>query len=147
VCINESLDSGTTNAFVQNAYENNMSVIILNPNEREDPNTEKDIPEFSNMTKHCVWTWENIIKKFSPAKEYYIVAHSMGGYCTVDILIQFPDEVNKIKKIAFTDSVHGSRFTKLNIEAYKGLAEKSINFVTSDKEAGTFLKSFEESRE
>jgi len=68
------------------AKKHKMSVIIFNPNERKDPITDKIIPEFSSMEKHVNYIWENIVKKFSPAKKIYIVAHSMGGYCTVDTL-------------------------------------------------------------
>lgn len=88
-----------------------MSVIVFNPNERQDPVTKEIIPEFNRMESHCLYVYENIVKKFSKAKEIYFVSHSMGGYCTVDILKKFPEDLNTglIKKIAFTDSVHGRR--------------------------------------
>ncbi len=88
-----------------------MSVIVFNPNERQDPITKEKIPEFRSMESHCLWVYENIVKKYSKAKEIYFVSHSMGGYCTVDILKQFSEDLNTglIKKIAFTDSVHGQR--------------------------------------
>jgi predicted alpha/beta hydrolase family esterase len=102
---------GSVLPFLSDAENNNMSVIIFNPNERNDPSTGEKIREFTSMEKHCLWVWENIIKKYSPSKEIYIVAHSMGGYCTVDLVNQFKDDLNNglIRKIAFTDSVHGSR--------------------------------------
>ena len=63
-----------------------MSVIIFNPNERKDPISGKSIEEFTSMEKHVNYIWDNVVKQFSPAKKIYIVAHSMGGYCTVDML-------------------------------------------------------------
>jgi hypothetical protein len=97
--------------YIEDAYNYNMSVIVFNPNERKDPKTDKIIQEFTTMEKHCNWVWENIVKKYSKSKEIYIVAHSMGGYCTVDMIRLFIDDLNNgvIRKIAFTDSVHGSR--------------------------------------
>jgi hypothetical protein len=66
-----------------------MAVIIFNPNERKDPRSGKEIPEFLTMEKHCLYVWENLVEKFSKAKEIYFVSHSMGGYCTVDIIHDF----------------------------------------------------------
>jgi hypothetical protein len=66
-----------------------MAVIIFNPNERTDPRNNKEINMFSTMEKHCHYVWENVVEKFSKAKEIYFVSHSMGGYCTVDIFKNF----------------------------------------------------------
>ena len=85
VCINENLNIGTMIPYVNKAIENKFSVIILNPNERKDFKTEKIIPEFNLMEKHSVYVYNNIIKTNDNIKEIYIVAHSMGGECTVDI--------------------------------------------------------------
>jgi hypothetical protein len=102
-----------------------MSVIVFNPNERKDTLTGEKINEFTTMENHCLWVYENIIKMFSKAKEIYIVAHSMGGYCTIDILKMFSDDLNNrlIKKIAFTDSVHGSRYKILDKTTYTNLVK------------------------
>lgn len=63
-----------------------MAVIIFNPNERKDPRNGQEIKEFLTMEKHCLYVWENVVEKFSKAKEIYFVSHSMGGYCTIDII-------------------------------------------------------------
>ena len=39
------------------------------------------------MEEHSVYVYNNIVKKNENIKEIYIVAHSMGGSCTVDILL------------------------------------------------------------
>ena len=94
----------------------------MNPNERNsiNPNLKgnKRIDEFSGMEKHCVWVWQNIIEKYSKAKEIQIVAHSMGGVCTVEILKNAfkSKSLNRIKKIAFTDGVHGSSLRYLIVK-------------------------------
>ncbi len=110
MCINDSLQNGSVLPYVKEAYERKMSLIIFNPNERYDQESSEKIPEFSSMEKHCQYVYQNIVKKYSHAKEIYFVSHSMGGYCTVDILKKNPQDICKglIKKIAFTDSVHGT---------------------------------------
>jgi hypothetical protein len=102
-----------------------MSVIVFNPNERIDIESKEKIKEFSTMEKHCLWVYQNIVKTFSKAKEYYFVSHSMGGYCTVDLINEFRDDLNNgiIKKIAFTDSVHGTRYRILNTKTYLNFAK------------------------
>jgi hypothetical protein len=149
VCINESLELGSIIPFVEEAYKNKMSVIVFNPNERKDPITNLYIKEFNRMESHCLWVYENVIKPFSDHKEIYFVSHSMGGYCTIDILRNFKDDLNNrlIKKIAFTDSVHGRRFKILDNLTYNNLVNNSINFVTSDLKAGEFIKDNEHSYE
>lgn len=111
--------------FIKDAYTNGMSVIIFNPNVRKDTLTGQTIKEFDRMENHCLWVYSNILKKFSPAKEIYFVSHSMGGYCTIDLIKEFKDDINTdlIKKIAFTDSVHGSRPKILDNLTYSNLVE------------------------
>ena len=89
VCINDTVNNGSVLPFLELAEKNKMAVIIFNPNERKDPRTGKDINEFLTMEKHCLYVWENVVEKFSKAKEIYFVSHSMGGYCTVDIIHQY----------------------------------------------------------
>jgi len=149
VCINDSLELGTIIPFVKEAYNHNMSVIVFNPNERKDPITNSFIKEFNRMESHCLWVYQNVIKTFSNTKEIYFVSHSMGGYCTIDILKNFKDDLNTrlIKKIAFTDSVHGRRFNILDNLTYNNLVSNSINFVTSELKAGEFIKDNKQSYE
>ncbi len=115
------MDLGSVLPFVKNGFENGMSVIIFNPNERVDQTLNKPIAEFNTMQNHCLWVYENLVKRFSPAKEIYFVSHSMGGVCTVDILRNNKEDLidGKIKKIAFTDSVHSRTSQILDRESYK----------------------------
>jgi surfactin synthase thioesterase subunit len=123
VCIKASLDLGTVIPFVKDAFNNNMSVIVFNPNERQDQVTEANIQEFSSMENHCTWVYENIIKGFCPAQEIYFVSHSMGGFCTINMLKNYSSDLNsdKIQKIAFIDSAHGSRPSILDKTTYENL--------------------------
>ena len=144
VCINENLNLGTMIPYVDKAIKNNYSVLIMNPNEKKDFKTEKTIEEFSTMEKHSVYVYNNIIKTNNNIKEIYIVAHSMGGECTVEILLNNKEDLlnRRIKKIAFTDSVHGEDYLKLGEEGVKIFREISRNYIGSDKPVGTFVRDY-----
>ena len=144
VCINENLNLGTMIPYVDKAIKDNYSVIIMNPNERKDFKTEKKIEEFTTMEKHSVYVYNNIIKNNNNIKEIYIVAHSMGGECTVNILLNNKEDLIKerIKKIAFTDSVHGESYLKLGKEGVKRFREISRNYICSEKPVGTFVRDY-----
>ena len=51
----------------------------------------------------------------------------------------------KIKKIAFTDSVHGEDYLKLGKQGVDIFRIISRNYVGSDKPCGTFVRSYETS--
>ena len=144
VCINENLNLGTMIPYVDKAIKNNYSVIIMNPNERKDFKTEEDIDEFSTMQAHSVYVYNNIIKKNNNIKDIYIVAHSRGGECAVEILLNNKEDLmeGKIKKIAFTDSVHGEDYLKLGKEGVKLFREISRNYIGSDKPLGVFVRDY-----
>ena len=144
VCINENLRLGTMMPYVDRAIKEHYSVMIMNPNERKDFKTEKEIKEFKTMEKHSVYVYNNIIKKNKNIKDIYIVAHSMGGECTVAILLNNKEDLmnKRIKKIAFTDSVHGTDYEKLGIEGIERFRKISRNYICSDKPAGTFVRDY-----
>lgn len=144
VCINENLNLGSMGPYIEKAKTNNLSVIILNPNERYDFfNHEKLIKEFDTMQNHCLYVYKNIIKINKNIKEIYIVAHSMGGECAIELLINNKEDLlnRKIKKIAFTDSAHEYEYFKLGNDGLKIFWKISRDYITSTKPVGTFLKS------
>lgn len=147
VCINDNLNLGSMVPYVRKAKNLNFSVVIFNPNERSDfENNKKLIPEFDCMENHCLYVYGNVIKKNKNIKEIYIVAHSMGGVCTMEILKNNLEDLEsgKIKKIAFTDSVH-SKSSKLGKKGGEKFVLISRNYIRSDKPLGTFLKSYKKS--
>ena len=149
ICINDNIQNGSMISYIRTALEKKYSLIILNPNERYDDNkdTSKQIKEFTTMEKHCNYVYNNIIKNNDKIKEIYIVAHSMGGYCTIDILHQNKDDLlsGKIKKIAFTDSVHGRHYNILDDESVKIFKKISRNYVTSNEKVGILISNRDKS--
>ena len=145
VCINENLDLGSMIPYVEKAINQHFSVIILNPNERRDfLYEEKRIKDFTTMERHCVYVYNKIIKTNLNIKEIYIVAHSMGGVCTVEILLNNKEDLlgGKIKKIAFTDSVHGEEYQDLGKKGIEQFRKISRNYVGSEKNLGEFERDY-----
>ena len=99
------------------------------------------------MEDHCKYIYKNIIKTNLNIEELYIIAHSMGGYCTIEILLENEEDLlnGKIKKIAFTDSVHGDSYLKLSDKAQLKLKEITRDFIGSQKPLGEFIYSGDES--
>ena len=149
ICINDNLELGTMIPYIEKALYNELSIIILNPNERYDFEYEdKKIKEFNTMENHCLYVYNNIIKKNKYIKEIYIVAHSRGGECAIEILLDNKEDLlkGKIKKIAFTDSAHGNIYKKLGTECLKIFQQISRNYICSIKPPGTFLGSYEKAK-
>ena len=145
VCINENIYLGSMIPYVELAIKNNFSVIIFNPNESRDfLYEEKRIKEFSTMQDHSVYVYNNIIKTNKNIKDIYIVAHSMGGACTVEILLENKEDLlsGKIKKIAFTDSVHGEEYKYLGNDGIEQFRKISRNYIGSKKPAGEFVRDY-----
>ena len=141
VCINENLKLGSMIPFVEIAKKKNYSILILNPNEKYGlDGITKNM--FKNMKEHCEYVYRNIIHKNNKIKEIYFISHSLGGECTVEILKLFEDDLlnGRIKKIAFTDSLHGGAFLDLSKEGINIFKKISRNYVASNEEKGKFLE-------
>jgi len=149
LCINDNIYIGSMIPYVDKAINNNFSVIILNPNERTDfLDDTKVIEEFSTHEKHSVYIYNNIIKKNKNIKQIYIIAHSVGGDCTLEILFNNKEDLlnGRIKKIAFTDSVHGDEYEQLGEKGVKIFRKISRNYICSNKPAGVFITDYKNSR-
>jgi hypothetical protein len=152
------------------AKEHNLSVIILNPNQtsytddeniannKEKPSPEdlssfylssdplprsssKPVPGLSSSREHVLYVYDNIIKKYSPAKHFYFVAHSAGGDSLMYLLRQRQDcLLSKPTKIAFTDSIHSISPSDTN-DLKTFLKSNAIHFVASDQPMGQAIDS------
>jgi hypothetical protein len=141
VCINEGLNTGSMLPFVQIARNKGYSILIMNPNERFGlDGKNKNI--FKNMKEHCEYVYKNIIHQNKNIKEIYFISHSFGGECNVEILKKFEEDLLKgrIKKIAFTDSLHGGAFLDLSKKGIQKFSKISRNYVASKEEKGKFLE-------
>ena len=141
VCINEGLSKGSMLPFVEIAKNKGYSILIMNPNERFGlDGKNKNI--FKNMKEHCEYVYKNIIHQNQNIKEIYFISHSFGGECNVEILKNFEDDLLKgrIKKIAFTDSLHGGAFLDLSKEGIQIFSKISRNYIASKEEKGKFLE-------
>jgi len=101
------------------------------------------------MSNHCLYVWKNVVP-YSKAKEIYIVAHSAGGYCLVDLVTNFQSKfIKNVIKMALTDSAHGNYIKKIreNFNLYKDYTAKTVNFVESKKEAGAFLSYYNKTKD
>jgi len=155
LCINDNLNIGTVFPYVEKAINLNYGVIILNPNDnsriernvlrssfltqsKTQPHylSEEQIPILSSPYKHVKYVWETFVET-SDASSIAIVAHSAGGPNTISLLQGKQDFFqDKVKCIAFTDSVHG-------LDSFDPVTEylqtHSQNWVTSSEPLDTPL--------
>eukprot|EP00026_Physarum_polycephalum_P010134 Phypoly_transcript_10285.p1 GENE.Phypoly_transcript_10285~~Phypoly_transcript_10285.p1 ORF type:complete len:331 (+),score=73.34 Phypoly_transcript_10285:209-1201(+) len=131
LCINDSLNNGTVIPYLEDAHAAGYATIVLNPNFTSET--------LSSPEKHTLYVWDNFIAK-SPAKKIVIVAHSYGGVVTMNLLFNRAEQVyERVKGIAFTDSVHSVKSeTKKKGSAF--LAARARNWVKSKKPLDTEIQ-------
>jgi len=152
LCINNELDTGSILPYLEKANKLGFSVIVLNPNftsatptptpttnEQQKKKKRNEIPIKGSETpfNHVLYCYDHFIKN-SPAKEIVIVAHSFGGEVTRHLLDKRENELKtKIKAVAFTDSVHGTRHKETFSSSF--FTKNAINWVTSREPLDTDL--------
>lgn len=147
--------------YMLKAKEYNLSVIILNPNQTtysneeegdddfsEDirsfylspdplpPSSMKPIPGLSTSYEHILYVYDKIIIKQSPAKKFYVVAHSAGGDNLMHLLRKRQDSIlPKLSKIAFIDSIHTLTLSDANgIKSF--LKCNAVHMIANEKPMG-----------
>jgi hypothetical protein len=136
VCINDSLNMGSMLPFLQFAQDENMEVLIFNPNKRR--TRRQPIPENQSLEAHSRYMWRTFIsgKDFH---EIYIVAHSCGGLSTLALIDNFWEEFKeKVVGIAFTDAVHG--YFGMSKEKKEFLRLKAVDWVASKEPLDKFTR-------
>lgn len=74
------------------------------------------ILQSGNPEEHAAYVWNNYILNTS-ASSIAIVAHSYGGLVTLYLSDKFKNDFeNRVKVVAFTDSVHG--FSNLKVTKF-----------------------------
>ena len=161
LCINEGLMKGTMLPFFHRAMQEDMGIIVLNPNVNsyfdeetsENPNVNsyfdeetserKPIPYNDTPEKHVLYVWDRIIS-FTTAKDVLIIAYGEGGN-HAKALIQARESVvlNKLRAIAFTESQHtlssdlSFGLSRVDSKATRDFLENhTLNWITSDLPIG-----------
>lgn len=75
---------------VEWAVQSGYPVIVMNPNQNDDPATKRKVPFNENMGKHAVHVWRNYIEP-SGFEKLLVLAHSAGGGCVTEIIHEFPE--------------------------------------------------------
>jgi len=155
LCLNDSIEVGSILPYLRKAHALKWGVIVFNPNQNSvlkegafyRPDREEmfipgkprpkegervRIPENKSPGEHTVYVWDQFGKK-SKAKDLIIIAHSAGGYCTLELMGSRKKEVlPKLRGIAFTDSVH-SVSSREDKDVRNFLKENAVNWVQSEK--------------
>ncbi|XP_072038434.1 uncharacterized protein [Amphiura filiformis] len=135
--INNDLNMGTMIPYIKEAIKNNYEVMLLNTNYNSDKG--RPIPGSSNPESHGRYVWKHFISEW-PGK-VAIVAHSAGGYVTVEMAKQCQGFIDKVFAVGFTDSVHSlGYYVSSNVRDW--FIKHSQNWVSSSKPLDTPLSSF-----
>ncbi|CAF0962174.1 unnamed protein product [Rotaria sordida] len=157
---NEKQDTTVVNTTSTDTKDNSTDEQILSTSENKDKKEEncdsddilsfylssdplprpltKKISNLSTSREHVLYVYDQIITK-SPAKKFYIVAHSAGGDCLMYLLRKRQDKIlPNLAKIAFTDSVHSLLPLDSN-EIKNFFKANAIHFVASDEPMGKLI--------
>lgn len=158
LCINDSLHTGAMLDYIEEARSRDYGILILNPNKNwipakinledncdflnSDPKMIEErifIKNSKSGDEHYIWAWDTYIMNAPNLERVFIVAHSAGGYETLELLRNRFDEVEPlIKAFGFTDSVHSISKKDQGIVS-EMLSTRAVNWVTSKKELNTVL--------
>ena len=124
ICVNEGLNAGSMLGYVTRAQAEGYSVLVMNCNARTST--------LATNESNAEATWRACMP-LCKAGSVYIVAHSWGGKCTLQLLkSSFVDVSKRVVGIAFTDSVHKT-VSDLPRPAAEFLKSKAVNWVKSLK--------------
>jgi len=140
--INDSLNTGTMLPYIKRAREEGYGVIVLNPNDNEltaPDGSVQVIPGLESPEAHTLYVWQEFVRE-AKARQVAIVAHSYGGVCTETLVHSLCndgscDDKERLKAIAFTDSVHGQIAKQGPAAAF--MKERCVNWVCSDEPLDT----------
>uniref|UniRef100_A0AAY4AFC6 Arb2 domain-containing protein n=1 Tax=Denticeps clupeoides TaxID=299321 RepID=A0AAY4AFC6_9TELE len=91
----------------------------------------------SSPEEHTLYVWDHFISK-AMARNIFFVAHSYGGLCFVDLMIQREAQVkNRVCAVAMTDSVHNVWHQEANKSILEWLQEHCCNWVSSSESLDT----------
>ncbi|XP_068740889.1 cotranscriptional regulator ARB2A homolog isoform X1 [Montipora capricornis] len=132
--INDDLNCGTMLPYIKRAEKDGFGVLITNGNENFGWDEKKRIPIRGSESpeKHFRYVWENFISK-AAAEKIVVVAHSYGGIVIVNGLQKCKGLLDKVKAVAFTDSVHSLPHQGGDKTLLKWMKKNSRNWISSDR--------------
>ncbi|XP_030374506.1 FAM172 family protein homolog CG10038-like [Scaptodrosophila lebanonensis] len=129
--INHSLDHGSQLPYIQRAQELGYDIVVTNTNDNERYINGKfsRIEGVATALDHANYAWEHIVMASDP-ESVAIVAHSYGGYLTIQLSKMHKEFFKKkVFAIALTDSSHGS----LPDDSKEYLRKVACNWASSEK--------------
>eukprot|EP00735_Rhodelphis_limneticus_P010371 TRINITY_DN3106_c0_g1::TRINITY_DN3106_c0_g1_i2::g.3621::m.3621 TRINITY_DN3106_c0_g1::TRINITY_DN3106_c0_g1_i2::g.3621 ORF type:complete len:260 (+),score=12.03,sp/Q7T297/F172A_DANRE/32.19/1e-45,Arb2/PF09757.4/2.1e-20,Abhydrolase_6/PF12697.2/0.0018,Abhydrolase_5/PF12695.2/0.017,Abhydrolase_1/PF00561.15/3.3e+03,Abhydrolase_1/PF00561.15/0.038,DUF676/PF05057.9/0.048,Ser_hydrolase/PF06821.8/1.5e+02,Ser_hydrolase/PF06821.8/0.98 TRINITY_DN3106_c0_g1_i2:29-808(+) len=143
VCNTDGIQAGSAVPYLDFFKEKKWAFILLNPNQNYMCSSENEramIRGSESPIKHTVYVWDHFVSK-CPASNISIVAHSFGGVCTMALLDARGEHIlQKLKAIAFTDSVHRSGdMQSLKETTLTFLQNHCINWIRSPEPLDTDL--------
>ncbi|KAL9987349.1 hypothetical protein ACROYT_G001639 [Oculina patagonica] len=131
--INDDLNSGTMLPYIKRASQEGYGVLITNGNENYVKKNKQriSIRGSESPEKHFVYVWDNFISK-AAAQTIVVVAHSYGGIVIVEGLQNCKGIMDRIKAVAFTDSVHSLAHQRADKKLLRWMKKNSRNWVSSD---------------
>lgn len=131
--INNDLNSGTMLPYIKRASQEGFGVVITNGNENHIKKNKQRLYIRGNESpeKHFVYVWDSFISK-AAAQSIVVVAHSYGGIVIVEGLQNCKGIMDRIKAVAFTDSVHSLAHQRADKKLLQWMKRNSRNWVSSD---------------
>lgn len=138
--INDDLESGTMLPYIKRATQEGYGVLITNGNENYVRRNKYRTPIRGSETpeKHFGYVWHNFISQ-AAAQTIVVVAHSYGGVVIVEGLQNCEGIMERIKAIAFTDSVHSLSHQRANKKLRAWMKKHSRNWLSSELPLDTVI--------
>eukprot|EP00051_Salpingoeca_urceolata_P016929 m.227769 g.227769 ORF g.227769 m.227769 type:complete len:224 (-) comp18820_c0_seq2:271-942(-) len=134
VIINQGLGPGSMLSYIQWAISLGWAVVVLNPNDVHKQG--KPVRQGGSYLEHAQTVWDHLLARAQAP--IYIVAHSFGGTVITHLAESRADAFqDKVKSIAFTDSVHTAPSDPVVQAVFQ---DRAINFVSSSLPLGTAMK-------
>ena len=134
--VSHSLEIGSMLPQIKFAVENDMAILIFNPNYEKDQNDKPIDSLVNSKERHWNYVFKKFIKRKSKAEEVFVIAHSYGGRCCAELVTRFTDEFQyRVKAIAFTDSSN-CKIDTIDKEEEEWVKDHCKAYVASDKSLG-----------
>jgi len=143
ICINDEggLKKGSMLSYIAKAKENNYGIVILNPNYNPPYHPllaliGRNPDKIPRGAQHVIEAWKEVVLPLAvKGAEVDVVAHSAGGGCFLNLLMEGDNVVDSVRRVAFTDSYHSYAQTKALSPKATALLYKCINYVCTEEVA------------